>query len=196
MTVWDSVNTDLSPDIPQKIISGEFFEQKCPKCGFVCLVENSMLYHDLRHRFLVWIIHPDENYKKNLDEAGKSSRLFSGYSSRVVHHVPELREKVSIIESGRDDCVIEFMKVVLMSQLAESYPEFKVNRAVYISVNSKEYIQFYDSTDRQMHCELSEETYKEIEDIGVGVYGEIGNCHAGELANVLNRKLGCGCMRL
>ena len=29
MTVWDSVNTDLSPDIPQKIISGELLKTPC-----------------------------------------------------------------------------------------------------------------------------------------------------------------------
>ena len=159
-TVWDSVNTDISSDLPQKIISGEFFEHTCSNCGFAFQIEYPTLYHDMKHGAMIWIVHQDEKYEFNVKDARESVKLFPGYLTRIVHNVPELREKVSIIEADRDDRVIEFIKLLFAGQLDEEYPDFCIDRIFYRLVGQQEYVEFYDSEGNSKHSVLDEDTYQ------------------------------------
>ena len=161
-TVWDSVNTDISSDLPQKIISGEFFEHTCSNCGFVFQIEYPTLYHDMKHGAMIWIVHQDEKYESNVKDVRESVKLFPGYLTRIVHNVPELREKVCIIEAGRDDRVIEFIKLLFAGQLDEECPDFCIDRVFYRSAGQQEYVEFYDSEGNSKHCVLDEDTYQEF----------------------------------
>ena len=161
-TVWDSVNTDISSDLPQKIISGEFFEHTCSNCGFTFQIEYPTLYHDMKHGAMIWIVHQDEKYESNVKDARESVKLFPGYLTRIVHNVPELREKVCIIEAGRDDRVIEFIKLLFAGQLDEEYPDFCIDRVFYRLVGQQEYVEFYDSEGNSKHCVLDEDTYQKF----------------------------------
>ena len=49
VTVFESVNTDFAEDITEQIISGDLFNAKCDKCGFVSHLEYDVLYHDVKH---------------------------------------------------------------------------------------------------------------------------------------------------
>lgn len=161
-TVWDSVNTDISSDLPQKIISGEFFEHTCSNCGFVFQIEYPTLYHDMKHGVMIWIVHQDEKYESNVKNVRESVKLFPGYLTRIVHNVPELREKVCIIEAGRDDRVIEFIKLLFAGQLDEECPDFCIDRVFYRLAGQQEYVEFYDSEGNSKHCVLDEDTYQKF----------------------------------
>ena len=41
-TLWQSVNTQLDPEAKQKVLSGEPFQFKCPKCGSVTNVNSRL----------------------------------------------------------------------------------------------------------------------------------------------------------
>jgi ribosomal protein L40E len=148
VTVWDSVNTDLSADLPQKVISGEFFDHICPACGFVCHIEYPTLYHDMKHGAMIWIVHKDASYNKRIQEI-RNSIIIPGDLTRIVHSTAELREKVSILESGRDDCVIEIQKYLQILHYNQINPELGVVEASYSYDRGMEMITFHCADGHQ-----------------------------------------------
>lgn len=106
VTIWDSINTDLASDLPMRIISGEFFKHKCPRCGSVSYLEYPVLYHDLKNKAMIWVVLNGEGDKSQIDEI-RNTFIPRGYITRIVRSISDLREKVSILEANRDDCIIE-----------------------------------------------------------------------------------------
>ena len=94
-TIWQSVNTDLSPDLPNKIINGSFFDAKCPECGYVSHLNYDFLYHDMVNQTMIWIVHKYEakEYEKQINDIRKSPFELNGYTTRFVNSINELREK-------------------------------------------------------------------------------------------------------
>lgn len=125
VTVWDSVNTDLMPNFPQKIISGEFFDHICPECGFVCHIEYPTLYHDVKRGAMIWIVHKDENYDERVQEIRNVNIKLWDFT-RIVHVMGELSEKVSLLESGYDDRIIEINKYLQIMHYNQTQPELDI----------------------------------------------------------------------
>lgn len=48
---WESVDVDEDPSLREKVMSGEIFYWKCPKCGLVTSDTPGILYHDMKHQF-------------------------------------------------------------------------------------------------------------------------------------------------
>lgn len=149
VTVWDSVNTDLMSELPQKIISGEFFDHVCPKCGFVCHIEYPTLYHDMKHGAMIWIVHKDENYDGHVQEI-RNSILIPGDLTRIVHTVGELREKVSLLEAGYDDRIIEIHKYLQIAHYNQVNPELDVSAAFFTYENERPKVIFECAGGRQL----------------------------------------------
>ena len=143
-TVWSSVNTDLSEDLAEKIISGEFFDAKCPECGFTAHMEYDVLYHDVKRSVMIWVVHTNTpEYEKKCAEI-KSTRMLPGYKTRMVRDMNELREKVAALEAGRDDRVIEICKYFLKYEASQQHPEFETRNLFYTYADGKEIVFLYD----------------------------------------------------
>ena len=176
-TVWNSINTNLAPDITDQIISGDFFKHTCPHCGLSINLEYSTLYHDIKNKVVIWVIRKNEEYSSRVDDAQKGSVLFTGYTGRIVHSISELREKVSIIESGRDDRVIEIFKLMSFAHLTKEFPDFNATRQFYISSEHGEYIEFYDKDDNTRYCPLEEDFYRKISSFLSPLLTSSPTCH-------------------
>ncbi len=161
VTIWDSVNTDLSPDLPERIINGEFFNAECPYCGFVARLRYNVLYHDMRHSVMVWVVHKTEDYGKQRAEI-MGTCLFPGYRSRIVHGINELREKVAALESGKDDRVIELCKHYIAYTAQQQDPSFHVSNVFYTLVNGIDMVSLYGKDGRELSCELEPAMYNMI----------------------------------
>ena len=64
--IWDSMNVDLDPELREKVFNDEVFLYTCPKCDHQTVVPYGTLYHDVKHRFLLFFdfFKPDDfNYK-------------------------------------------------------------------------------------------------------------------------------------
>ena len=135
---WDSVNIQLDPEMQEKILSREFYSQKCDECGEVTQVLYSFLYHDMDRRLMVYVIVEQDPQKlsdtieelnsffnKAPDEqTNEVSELFSsiddGYTKRVVTGYNDLLEKIYIARNGLDDRVIEAFKVIIAARQSEA----------------------------------------------------------------------------
>lgn len=132
-TVFESINSDFSDDVAQQIMSGDLFNVRCPHCQFTSHLEYDFLYHDLQHGAMVWVLHKKtQNYISKVNEIRSAQK--PPYSTlRIVSNMNELKEKVSCLESMRDDRIIELYKVFSVYNLLSQRPNYAVSSAFFLS---------------------------------------------------------------
>ena len=113
--VWDSVNVDLNPELRDKVLSGEIFLYRCPHCGYELMLVYPLLYHDMKHKFMVFYDLPDSETGEFNDVEIPENPLGStdGYTFRAVHSLDSLTEKIGILEMGWDDVAVERLKYMI-----------------------------------------------------------------------------------
>lgn len=159
VTTFQSINTKYSKDVAQKIISGDLFDVKCPKCGFVTHLKYDMLYSDIKHDAMIWLIYRDApDYQQRVEEVRKTN-IIPNITTRIVSDSKSLREKAACLERNRDDRIVELCKVFAVYNLLDQKPEFKCTEAFYTIIEGREMILFYDENKNSTSCELSAEMY-------------------------------------
>lgn len=121
--LWESMNVDLDPDLREKVFSDKAFLYVCPQCGQHIVVPYGTLYHDMKHKFMLFFdFFKPEDFDYSPLEIPNEFGL-EGYTYRVVCGLSQLKEKILILEKGLDDLVIEHMKYmishVIMPEIAE-----------------------------------------------------------------------------
>lgn len=106
VTAFQSVNTDYAEDIAEQIISGDLFNARCAKCGFGSHLEYDMLYHDMKHMAMIWVVHKESpEYTSRVAEA-RATDFIPYKTTRIVEGMNALREKVACLERNRDDRIM------------------------------------------------------------------------------------------
>ena len=165
VTVFESVNSDYSDTLPMQIMSGDLFNAECPHCKFVSHLEYDILYHDMRHGAMVWVLHQTTpEYATKLAEL-RSTNMLPYKTLRVVDDMNALKEKVSCLESGRDDRIVELCKVFTVYNLLAQKPDFAFRNAFYTAISGKEIIYIYDEDGEFLCSELSDKAYDYIKDL-------------------------------
>jgi len=145
VTVFESVNTDYAPDIAKQIMSGELFNAKCDKCGFISKLEYDILYHDVKRGAMIWVLHNNSpEYANKVAELRNSANILGYKTTRIVNNMNELRQKVACLENDRDDRIVELCKVFIVYNLLSKRPDFDFNNAFYTTFLNKERIFLYD----------------------------------------------------
>ena len=164
-TVFESVNSDYENNISSRIMSGELFDVECPHCKFVFHLDYDILYHDLRHGAMIWVVHQNmPNYIEKVTEV--RSGLKPPYKTmRIVGDMNALKEKVTCLERNRDDRVIELCKVFVTSLLLSERPDFDIRNAFYAAINEKEQFYIYDKDNHEICCELQDKIYDYLKNI-------------------------------
>lgn len=177
VTVFESVNSDYADDIAMQIMTGELFSVECPHCKCVSHLEYDILYHDLRHGAMIWVVNPKSpGYMKKLAEI-RTTQIFPYKTLRIVNDMNALKEKVSCLESNRDDRIIELCKAFCAYNLLSQRPDFDFKMAFYTAVSGKEMIYLYDTNGHNICCELPDEVYDYLKEL----YG--GSHYAAEFDN-------------
>ena len=160
VTVFESINTDFAADIIEQITSGDLFNAKCGKCGFVSHLEYDVLYHDVKHGAMIWVLHDTApEYSDRVSELRNSANILGYKTTRIVNNMNELRQKVACLENGRDDRIIELCKVFIAYNLLSKQPDFDFNNAFYTTFLGKERVFLYDKNGQELSCELTDDTY-------------------------------------
>ncbi len=133
--IWKSLNTMKDPEAKQKLITGELFRFKCPKCGSVSNVVYPILYHQMEDQIMIKLVTPDEDVEEStrvFDDFANGTMVpgidtsNADYTFRLVSSQNELREKVMIFDQGLDDRVIELYKLCVRSSTMAHQPEVKI----------------------------------------------------------------------
>lgn len=107
LSLPQSVNVGTSPELKEKVLSGELFLHECPHCGEMNLVRSNMLYVDPLQKYLLCLS------DSNISSVGE----IPGYTCRLVSSVGELIEKIKIFDAGLDDVVVEMCKFVTAGEI-------------------------------------------------------------------------------
>ena len=162
-TVFDSINSNYADDLSSQIIDGKLFTVECPHCGFVSHLEYDILYNDMLHNAMIWVIHKNSpNYFEKINEVHSVQNAFYK-TTRIVEDINALREKVFCLENNRDDRIIELCKVFTIFNLLSQKPDFTCKNAFYSVNDGKELICFYDNAGNELFCELPNEIYNHLE---------------------------------
>lgn len=161
---WDSINTDHSKDTIRRVIDGSFFDAKCPRCDNMAHLEYDVLYHDMEHEAMVWVVHAEN--KKDFDARVKVTRensvVLPGYKTRIVRDINELREKAAALLAGKDDRVIELCKVFIKYEVLSQNADFEFRNAFYTYVDGKEIVFIYDKNGKKLSCNLDTKLYSKM----------------------------------
>jgi hypothetical protein len=122
-TIWRSLNVDLNPAERERVLNGDIWRFTCEKCGHSASVRYDLLYHDMSRSAMFWLLHegaPDPDELAALSEmidpaAGGTSAPGARaiYRCRVVGSENDLIEKITVLEDGWDDRVLEVMKLIV-----------------------------------------------------------------------------------
>jgi CpXC protein len=106
--IWESINFDLDP-IVHDVLDGSFRNVTCTNCGTATEVDEPVLCHDMRGRFMVW--YQPDGYLP--DETPMPGDWLEGYRFRLVTEFHELQEKVMLLLLGFDDRSVECFKAYM-----------------------------------------------------------------------------------
>ena len=108
VTLYPSINVQTSPELREKVKSGEIFVSECPHCGYREIIKYNTLYHDPSERVIVCLTDVDFH-----------SDGMEGYVCRKVSDVGSFIEKVKIFDAGLDDVTVEICKFVTRQELGK-----------------------------------------------------------------------------
>ena len=60
-TVYDTISTDDSPEMKEKVREGNLFDWECPECGARATLIYPMLYHQPEDRLMIYMTEPESN---------------------------------------------------------------------------------------------------------------------------------------
>lgn len=113
-TAWKSINVTVDPAKKAELLSGSLLRFTCPQCSWTAQVTYPILYHDMKAKFMVWLV----GEQPKIDSYPIDR--FGGYQFRFVSSTIELVEKIFIFDAGLDDRAVEAFKMLLMAQLQKS----------------------------------------------------------------------------
>lgn len=135
--IFTSVNVAKNKDYRAKVLNGELFAWTCPSCGYNARLTYPILYNDMKHRFMVYLIPKIERFQlcdKELEEKYSNLR---NISKRVVSDFNSFKEKIFIFESRLDDMAVELTKVAISQTVSKKLGGVEVHDG-YLSMYDRE----------------------------------------------------------
>ena len=184
-TFWNSLNANLDPDAKQSLMDGSLFRFKCEKCGYEANVNYNILYHDMDHDTMVYLV--DANSTEDVakvmsamsqyliadkDASGVSAEL-AKTRNRVVANANRLREKAIILDAGLDDRIVEIVKLLCWMEAVKEIPDVKEDE-LYFNV-SDDGTWIVQVLGRGISCNVPKTMYDGIYSQFMPIFDKIGD---------------------
>ena len=163
------INVQNDPEYKIKVLTGELFNEKCPKCGQGLQVVSRITYHDMDKRLMIYLrpITSQDELKTFDYEAIRSAIEDNfkapNYAIRVVTTVNELMEKIKIAEFGLNDGVIEIAKFVYFDIFTKQFDGVGVVNIYYERRDDKDALIFFCNDGKTRSILIAPEVYSSIE---------------------------------
>lgn len=103
------VQPAMEPQLRKRILQERMFTYACPRCHEPITFIHNFLYHDVPHRFMVYMS-TEERDLQDLREQ------FPDYMIRSVQTPSQLKEMIQMLEDGWDDRCLTFIQQKLKSK--------------------------------------------------------------------------------
>lgn len=114
-----------APELKEDILSGSFFEWKCPSCGGRFFIDDVFLYNDDDNRFMVYFVPGYSEASLKIPSVIKTDEKYDTENSvlRVAASFVDFVEKIRVLEERLDDRAIEAIKAVYSAAYFETNGE-------------------------------------------------------------------------
>lgn len=126
--LWDSINTALDPEMKEKVLNQSIFLYTCPSCGETFRLNYSTLYHQMEDLVMIYLV-PESEVKKTYEIFYEKNALADyrteKYLYRIVTSANQLVEKIQIFDAGKDDRVMELVKLLATDSILKNDPDIE-----------------------------------------------------------------------
>lgn len=128
--LWDSINTALDPEMKEKVLNQSIFLYTCPSCGETFRLNYSTLYHQMEDLVMIYLV-PESEVKKTYEIFYEKNALADyryrteKYLCRIVTSANQLVEKIQILDAGKDDRVMELVKLLATDSILKNDPDIE-----------------------------------------------------------------------
>ena len=128
--LWDSINTALDPEMKEKVLNQSIFLYTCPSCGETFRLNYSTLYHQMEDLVMIYLV-PESEVKKTYEIFYEKNALADyryrteKYLCRIVTSANQLVEKIQIFDAGKDDRVMELVKLLATDSILKNDPDIE-----------------------------------------------------------------------
>lgn len=175
VSLYESINVTLSPELKDKLFRGELFKYRCPECSFDFLINHKCLYHDMKKRYMIYLIPDSENTEelassivenlKNLtgpDTVDSIKKEMASYKLRIVNEPNRLIEKIKILDQDINDKVIELCKMVIMFNYLKNSNAPDINKVLFDYKDENVNFIIFTTDRKSFKAALPSSTYDEI----------------------------------
>ena len=142
LTIWDSINTELDPNMKAKVRSGEAFMYTCPRCHQKTIANYAFLYHQMEDHIMIYYVTNKAELKMAYEALEASpiagipkEAMFEmarrGYTKRIVVSHSEFCEKLGMIDQHYDDRILEIMKVLCKADYAQQFSNQQIGQVIF-----------------------------------------------------------------
>ena len=123
--VWDSINTVLDPEMKENVLNQSIFLYTCPNCGETFRLNYPILYHQMEDLVMIYLV-PESEVEKTYEIFYEKNALADfhteKYLNRIVTSANQLIEKIKIFDAGKDDRIIELVKLLAADSILKNNP--------------------------------------------------------------------------
>lgn len=128
VSLYETVDVGLSPQLREQIIRNELNKVDCPSCSHSFRIDKVLLYKDLGRKALILLVpgdpaagsmNDDELYDRLHVLCGMLPEGVDAPAFHLVHSRVELVERIFLLESHLDERIIEYIKYIIYSKNIE-----------------------------------------------------------------------------
>ena len=126
--LWDSINTALNPEMKEKVLNQSIFLYTCPSCGKTFRLDYSILYHQMEDLIMIYLVSESEvaeTYDLFYGEHTMADFRTEKYLNRIVTSANQLVEKIQIFDAGKDDRIMELVKLLATDSILKNNPDIE-----------------------------------------------------------------------
>lgn len=165
---WVSINSEVDHQAREKVLDGTLFDVKCASCQSTIHIVYPVLYSDLKHAAMVWLMTSADGmagaagaFRKALRQAGGNDNI----RRRIVNDPNDFREKAIIFSHKLDDRVVEIAKVTYLNAARSKHPDEEIAK-IYFSTDKKTgewRFELYSASGKAFTAGFTKDLYEKTE---------------------------------
>ena len=158
--LYASINAQENPELKQQVLEETLFDWRCDRCNYFAAMAYPFLYSDPEKRYVICVT-PAGNGR-----ALEPTAAVKDFTKRIVKNLPELKEKILMLDAGYDDIAIELVKNALCGIIKNTYQVNRVH-AYFSRVDQEEMVFaiFLPQKEAPVYHSTKLDVYKQSQEV-------------------------------
>ena len=121
--MYTTINVTLDPKLRDRVMDETLFAWVCPHCGYEAMLLNPFLYHDMEHKFMIYLRPEQRESFFSVPDTERQFPELGDLKKRLAPDINTLKEKILLFEEELDDRASELTKLALGRALSKRLHE-------------------------------------------------------------------------